>query len=304
MEYFTPKGTDIKASRIAHGCMRIAGLSDSEADRLIKVSLDCGINYFDHADIYSGGRCEEKFGGVLKREPSLRDKMIIQTKCGIIIGKRYDFRPEHIRACVEGSLKRLGTERIDVLLLHRPDALCEPEEVAKVFDELESSGKVKYFGVSNHNPFQIELLQKYCSQKLLFNQLQFGPAHTPMIDAGIHVNMKDRAGIVRDGMVLDYCRLNDVVIQPWSPFRAGLRSYLGNPRYGRLNREIKKLCGKYNVSNSAIVLAWILRHPAKMQPIIGSTDSERIAGMCKATDIVLTHEEWYDVYRAAGNKIP
>lgn len=304
MEYFTPNDTDLKASRIAQGCMRIAGLSDSDIDRLVKTDLDCGINFFDHADIYSHGLCEEKFGGVLKREPSLRDKMIVQTKCGIIIGKRYDFRPEYIRACVEGSLKRLGVEQIDVLLLHRPDALCEPQEVAKVFDELKASGKVRYFGVSNHNSFQIELLQKYCSEKLIFNQLQFGPAHTPMIDAGIHVNMKDKWGVVRDGMTLDYCRLHNITIQNWSPFRAGLTSYLGNPRYGKLNRAIKALCAKYGISNSAIVLAWILRHPAKMQPIIGSTDCERIKKMCAGADTVISHEEWYEVYRAAGNKIP
>ncbi len=304
MEYFTPQGTDLKASRIAQGCMRIAGLSDSEADALIRTDLESGINFFDHADIYSHGACEEKFGGVLKRDPSLRDKMIIQTKCGIVIGTRYDFRPEYIRSCVEGSLKRLGVEHIDVLLLHRPDALCEPEEVARVFEELERSGKVGYFGVSNHNSFQIELLQKYCQQKLIFNQLQFSPVHTPMIDAGIHVNMKDKAGIVRDGMVLDYCRLNGITVQPWSPFRAGLTSYLGNPRFGKLNRAIKKLRVKYGITDSAVVLAWILRHPAAMQPIIGSTDCTRVSQMCKATEVTISHEEWYDVYRAAGNKIP
>lgn len=304
MEYFTPKGTDLHASRIAHGCMRIAGLSDGDLDRLIKTSLDSGINFFDHADIYSHGRCEEKFGNALKREPSLRDKMIIQTKCGIVIGKWYDFRPEYLLSCVEGSLKRLGIEQIDVLLLHRPDALCEPEEVAEVFDRLQSSGKVRYFGVSNHNPYQMELLQKYCKQRLIFNQLQFGPAHTSMIDAGIHVNMTDKAGVVRDGMVLDYCRLNDITVQPWSPFRAGAVSYLGSPFYRKLNGELNKLCKKYDLTDSAAVLAWILRHPANMQPIVGSTDPDRIVGMVKATDVTITHEEWYDVYRAAGNKIP
>ena len=304
MEYFTPKGTDLKISRIAHGCMRIAGLPDNGLDSLIKTSLDCGINFFDHADIYAGGACEEKFGNMLKREPSLRDKMTIQTKCGIVIGKGYDFRPEYLLNCVEGSLKRLGTEQIDVLLLHRPDALCEPEKVAEVFNKLYSSGKVRYFGVSNHNPYQTELLQKYCSQRLIFNQLQFGPVHTPMIDSGIHVNMTDGASIMHDGMVLDYCRLNDITIQPWSPFYASDGEFIGNPKYGRLHEEIEKLCKKYGITDSAAVVAWILRHPAKMQPISGTTNARRIAEIAKAAEITLTHEEWYDIYRAAGNYIP
>lgn len=304
MEYFTPKGTNLKISRIAHGCMRIAGLSDNELDRLIKTCLDSGINFFDHADIYAGGLCEEKFGNLLRREPSLKDKMTIQTKCGIVIGKGYDFRPEYLVSCVEGSLKRLGTEKIDVLLLHRPDTLCEPENVAAVFNMLQSSGKVRYFGVSNHNPFQIELLQKYCSQRLIFNQLQFGPAHTSMIDSGIHVNMKDGAGIMRDGMVLDYCRLKEITIQAWSPFYAPEGTFFGNPEYGALNEEIGKLCKKYNITDSAAALAWILRHPAKMQPIVGTTNAGRIADIVKAAQVELTHEEWYGLYRTAGNDIP
>lgn len=304
MRYFTPIGTDLKAPRIAQGCMRIAGLSDAEVDRMIKTDLDCGIDFFDHADIYAKGRCEEKFGVFLKTNPSLREKMTIQTKCGIVIGKCYDFSREHLTACVEGSLRRLGVERIDVLLLHRPDALCEPETVAAVFDELHAAGKVRYFGVSNHNSFQIELLQKYCKQRLIFNQLQFSPVKTSMIDAGLHVNMEDRAGVQHDGMVLDYCRLKDITIQPWSPFRAAVGSYLGSPFHAKLNAALKKLAAQYGLTDSAAVLAWILRHPAVMQPIVGSTDPARIAAMAKAADVDITHDEWYDVYRAAGNSIP
>ncbi len=304
MKYFTPENTDLKVSRIAQGCMRIAGLSDKELDAMIGADLDAGINFFDHADIYSKGRCEERFGDYLKRHPSVRDKITIQTKCGIVIGKRYDFTEKHLTECVEGSLKRLGVERIDVLLLHRPDALCEPETVAEVFDRLYRDGKVKYFGVSNHNSFQIELLQKYTSHKLIFDQLRFGPVHTGMIDAGLHVNMKDDAAVMRDGMTLDYCRLNKITIQPWSPFRAKAGSYLGSVFHMRLNRALKKLSEKYGITDSATVLAWILRHPAGMQPIIGSTDPARITGMAKGADVTITHEEWYDVYRAAGNTIP
>ena len=304
MEYFTPEGTEMKASRIAQGCMRIAGLSDGELDAMIGADLDAGINFFDHADIYGRGRCEEKFGEYLRRNPSARGRMYIQTKCGIINGKRYDFTEKHLTESVEGSLRRLGVERIDVLLLHRPDTLCEPETVAEVFDRLHRDGKVRYFGVSNHNPFQIELLQKYVGHKLVFDQMQFGPAHTGMIDAGLHVNMTDRASVMRDGMTLDYCRLRGITIQPWSPFRAKAGSYLGSPLHGRLNRALRTLAAKYGITDSAAVIAWILRHPAVMQPIIGSTNPGRIAAAAKASGVVITHEEWYDVYRAAGNSIP
>lgn len=304
MEYFTPQGTELSASRIAQGCMRIAGLSDKEIDAMIGADLDAGVNFFDHADIYAKGRCEEKFGAYLKRNPSMRDKMIVQTKCGIVLGKRYDFTEKHIVGCAEGSLKRLNLERIDVLLLHRPDALCEPERVAEAFGKLYRDGKVRYFGVSNHNSFQIELLQKYVGHKLVFNQLQFGPAFTGMIDSGLHVNMKDRAAVVRDGMTLDYCRLNGVTVQPWSPFRAAKGRFTGSVFHMRLNRVLKKLADKYGVTVSAATLAWILRHPARMQPIIGSTNPTRISGMAKAAEVKITHEEWYDVYRAAGNRIP
>lgn len=304
MRYFTPTGTDMKASVVAQGCMRIAGLSDGEVDRMIGADLAAGINFFDHADIYAGGRCEEKFGGYLARHPGARDGMILQTKCGIIRGKRYDHSAEHIVSCVEGSLRRLKTDSVDVLLLHRPDALTEPEEVAKAFDMLHEAGKVRYFGVSNYNSFQIELLQKYTPHKLIFDQLRFGPAHTCMIDAGLNVNMKNSAAVVRDGMTLDYCRLHDVTIQPWSPFRARSGSFLRGPFHMRLRREIRKLAARYGASDSAVVLAWILRHPARMQPIVGSTSPERITGMAAAADITLTHEEWYDIYRAAGHRLP
>lgn len=304
MKYFTPESTELCVSRIAQGCMRIAGLSDRELDAMIGADLDAGINFFDHADIYSKGRCEEKFGAYLRRNPSVRDKIVIQTKCGIVIGKRYDFTEKHLIECAEGSLKRLNVEHIDVLLLHRPDALCEPETVAKVFDKLHGEGKVRYFGVSNHNSFQLQLLQKYVGHKLVFNQLQFGPAHTGMIDSGLHVNMTDSASVMRDGMTLDYCRLKGITVQPWSPFRAKNGRFIGSIFHLRLNRALKKIADKYGITVSAATLAWILRHPARMQPIIGSTDGVRIIGMAKAAETEITHEEWYDVYRAAGNSIP
>ncbi len=304
MKYFTPSYTTLNASRIAQGCMRIAGMSDAEIDRFIKTALDSGINFFDHADIYGGGQCEEKFGKLLRRQPALREKMIIQTKCGIIIGKGYDFRPEYIAECVEGSLKRLGAERIDILLLHRPDALMLPEEVAGAFDKLEREGKVRYFGVSNHNPYQIELLKMYCAQPLVFNQLQFSPVHCGMIDCGMHVNMTDEASAMRDGMVLDYCRLNGITIQPWSPLSADGGSYIGNPAYAPLNAELERVGKRYGITPAAAAISWILRHPANMQPIVGTTNPERVAQIAKAADVYITHGEWYDVYRAAGHTIP
>lgn len=303
MKYFTPSGTQLKASVMVQGCMRIAGLSDREMDALIGADIDAGINYFDHADIYAGGKCEERFGSYLRRHPSARDGMIIQTKCGIIRGKKYDFTPQHIMTCVEGSLSRLGVDTIDVLLLHRPDALCEPEAVAEVFNKLHESGKVRYFGVSNHNSFQIELLQRSVRQKLAFNQMQYGPAYLPMVSAGMHVNIRTDAAVMRDGMTLDYCRLNDITIQPWSPFK-GKFAILGKPFGLRLGGALKKLGDKYGITDSAAVLAWILRHPAHMQPVFGSTDPDRVKGMAKAADVTITHSEWYDIYRAGGNDIP
>lgn len=304
MRYFNPNGTDLNASVIAQGCMRIGGLSDSAIDALMDADKEAGINFFDHADIYGGGRCEEKFGAYLARHPSARDDIILQTKCGIIIGKRYDFSRKHILSCVEGSLKRLRTDRIDVLLLHRPDALCRPEEVAETLDELHSSGKVRYFGVSNHNSMQMELLAKYMRAPIVFDQLRFGPAHTCMIDAGINVNMKNAPAVMRDGMTLDYCRLKGITIQPWSPFRARFGTFLRGPFHIRLRRAIRAIAAKYGISDSAAVLAWILRHPAQMQPVIGSTDPSRVRSVAAAAETEITHEEWYDIYRAAGHKIP
>lgn len=303
MRYFTPESTDMKAPVMAQGCMRIAGLSDRDLDALISADLESGINFFDHADIYAGGKCEEKFGSYLRRHPTARDGMIIQTKCGIVRGRKYDFTPEYILSCVDGSLKRLGTDRIDVLLLHRPDALCEPDAVAEAFDKLRSSGKVKYFGVSNHNSFQIELLQRSLKEKLVFDQLQFGPAHSLMVSSGMHVNMRCGAAVVRDGMTLDYCRLRGVTIQPWSPM-GGKHALVGG-RFGlRLGGALKKLGARYDLTESAAALAWILRHPANMQPVFGSTDPGRVRAMAKAADVTITHSEWYDIYRAAGNDIP
>ncbi len=293
------------ASRVAQGCMRIPSLNAEQLDTLIKNDLELGINFFDHADIYGGGESEQKFGEFLKNNPSLRDKMIIQTKCGIRKGM-YDFSKEHIISSVEGSLSRLGVEQVDFLLLHRPDTLCEPEEVAEAFDKLEREGKVKFFGVSNHNPMQIQLLNKYLNEKVAINQLQFGLGHTVMIDSSLNVNMGNDPAINRDDSVLDFCRLNDITIQPWSPFLYGFfeGNIIGSEKYPELNAKLEEISEKYGITPTGLAVAWILRHSAKMQPIVGSVNKDRIKEICKASDITITREEWYELYLATGKKLP
>lgn len=235
----------------------------------------------------------------------MRENIIIQTKCGIRPG-RFDFSYEHIISSVDGSLKRLGTDYIDVLLLHRPDALMEPEEVAKAFDELRAKGKVRHFGVSNQNPYQIQLLQAALDMPLCVNQLQFSVMHAPMIQSGINVNMYNDSAVNRDGGVLDFCRLGKITIQPWSPMQYGFFEgcFIDNEKFPELNKALADIGEKYGVSKTTVAFAWILRHPAKMQPVTGTTNLTRLEDCLKASEITLTREEWYDIYRAAGNVLP
>ena len=295
----------IEASEISLGCMRIAQLSSNDAERLIKTALDRGIDFFEHADIYGDGKAEEVFANAIRMNSNIREKIFIQTKCGIRNGY-YDFSKEHILSSVNGSLKRLKTDYVDVLLLHRPDTLMEQEEVADAFDSLETGGKVKHFGVSNFNPMQFELLSKYVNQRLIINQLQLSITNTGMIDSGINVNTKFDGAIDRDGSVLEYCRLKDITIQAWSPFLFGFFEgvFLDNEKFPELNKKINDLAEIKGVPNTSIVIAWILRHPAKIQPIVGTTNFERLKDICKASQITLTRQEWYDIYKAAGNKLP
>ncbi|MBZ0318976.1 MAG: aldo/keto reductase [Anaerolineae bacterium] len=297
--------TELDVSEISLGCMRISAMTNAEIAHLIHTALDEGVTFFDHADVYGGGQSEAKFAEAIDMTPSLREKMMLQSKCGIRRGS-FDFSKEHILEAVNGSLKRLRTEYLDVLLLHRPDALVEPEEVAEAFNMLHGSGKVKYFGVSNQNPMQIELLTKYVTQKLVFNQLQFSITNAGMINAGINVNMENDASINRDGSILDYCRLKDITIQAWSPFQYGFFEgvFLDNEKFPELNRAINEMAADKGVANTAIAIAWILRHPARMQPIVGTTNPERLKAICKASHITLSREEWYKIYLAAGNILP
>ncbi len=305
MNKLNVKNSELVIPEIALGCMRIADMEVNDVETLIKTSLDEGINFFDHADIYGGGKSEEIFAKAVSQGNISRDKLLIQSKCGIRPGF-FDFSKDHILESVDGILSRLNMDYLDALLLHRPDTLVEPEEVAEAFDILHSSGKVLNFGVSNQNPMQIDLLKKYVKQPLLFNQLQLSIMRTGMIDAGINVNMKVENSVDHDGSILDYSRLNDMTIQAWSPFQYGFFEgiFLNNDKFPELNQVIDRLANEYNVTNSAIAVAWILRHPAKIQTIIGTTKPSRVSDMSKASQVNLSRKEWYEIYRAAGNKLP
>lgn len=290
---------------VAVGCMRISSLDKTKAEQFVQTSLEAGANFFDHADVYGGGTCEEIFADAVHMNDDVREKVILQTKCGIRNGL-FDFSKEHILESVEGSLNRLKTDYLDVLLLHRPDALVEPEEVAEAFDILEKSGKVRHFGVSNQKPMQIELLKKFVKQPLIANQLQLSITNATMISNGINVNMENDPAVDRDGSALDYCRLNDITVQPWSPFQYGFFEgvFLGSDKFPELNQKIDDVAKKYDVSNTTIAIAWLLRHPAKMQPVTGTMNTTRLQDCCKASDVHMTREEWYEIYRAAGNVLP
>ncbi len=299
-------GGKVPASEISLGCMRISGLEPKAAENLVRTALDEGINFFDHADIYGGGRSEEVFAQAVGMCPSVREKMLIQTKCAIHDGI-YDFSKEHILRSVEGSLRRLKTDYVDFLLLHRPDTLMEPEEVAEAFDVLRRSGKVRHFGVSNQKPLQMELLNRALDgEKLLIDQLQFSVCHTGMVDSGLNVNMKNSAAQDMDGSVLEYCRLNNVTIQPWSPFQYGFFEgvFIGSDRYPELNAVLDRIAEERGVTSSAVAIAWILRHPARMQPIVGTTNAARLKEICAASRVELSRAEWYEIYKAAGNRLP
>lgn len=305
MKRITIGNSALTASEISLGCMRMADLSKEDANKVINTALENGIDFFDHADIYGGGKSEEVFADAIDMNATIREKMILQSKCGIRQGF-FNFSKEHIIASVEGSLKRLKTDYLDTLLLHRPDTLFEPEEVAAAFTELEKSGKVRHFGVSNQNPGQIELLKKYVDQELIANQLQFSIMHTGMIDTGFNVNMTIDPSLDRDGGILEYSRLNNMTIQAWSPFQYGFFEgvFLDNDKFPELNKTIDKIAADKGVTNSAIAVAWIQRHPASFQTVVGTMNPGRIADIAKASDVTLSREEWYEIYRAAGNQLP
>ncbi len=306
MKKYKLNNTDLEVSELILGCMRIASKSVDEVEVLVKEALEQGINFFDHADIYGRGKSEELFGEVLKRNPELREQMIIQTKCGIIPGKMYDSSKEHILESVKLSLERLKTTYIDVLLIHRPDALGDPKEIAEAFNELFDKGLVKHFGVSNYSAAQIALLQKYVKFPLLFNQIQASIVHSGIFDTGIFMNTINENIQDRDGSVLDYCRLHDIKIQAWSPIQASWAegTFINHPDYKELNIVLERLAKKYNADKAAIAIAFLLRHPANMQVILGTTSVKHLKDSCKATAFSITREEWYELYLAQGKPLP
>ncbi len=299
-------GNQLNASSIAMGCRRMTLLDMPEAEKLFRTAVELGINYFDNSDIYTNGEAETGFGKLLRRNPGLREQIIVQTKCGIVPGYYYDSSEAHILEAVDGSLRRLGLDSVDVLLIHRPDALMEPEEVASAFCKLEKAGKVRMFGVSNMNTMQMQLLEREMPGKLVINQLQFGVAHSGLVDEGIAFNTSLEQGVVRTGGVLDYCRLQGVTIQAWSPMQFGLvrQPFMLSEKYAALNAYMEELARQYGVSGEAIALAWILRHPAKMQAIIGTSSVERLCRSVQAMGVTLTRPEWYKMYQLAGNTLP
>ncbi len=298
-------GSGLMGSAIGLGCMRISSMGREELSRHIHTALDCGITFFDHADIYGGGESERLFGSVLASEPGLRDQLVLQSKCGIR-PNMLDLSKEHILESVDGILQRLGTDRLDMLLLHRPDVLIESDQVAEAFDRLEQSGKVLHFGVSNFTSRQIELLQSGLKQKLLVNQMQFGIMCPGLVAHGLEANTQMPHAADRDGEVLDYCRLKEITIQAWSPFQYGFfgGTFLDNDQFPELNQTLQEVGDTYGVSKGAVAAAWILRHPADIQVILGTTKPERVREIAAGSEITLSREEWYRIYLAAGNKIP
>ncbi|WP_049568759.1 aldo/keto reductase [Streptomyces sp. SBT349] len=311
MKTFTMPGTRIVAPNVVLGLMRIADKTDDEVRELVRTARDAGIDFFDHADVYGNELhgCERRFAEALRLTASQRDAITLQTKAGIVReGPYFDFSYDHLIDSVEGSLRALRTDRIDILLLHRPDALVEPEEVARAFDDLESSGKVRHFGVSNHTPGQIDLLRRSVRQPIVANQLQLSVTHQPIIAQGVAANMlnEQQSATLDGGGILDYCRLNDITVQAWSPFQAGFfnGTFLGSPDYPELNAVIDRLAARYQVPAIAIATGWITRHPARMQVVLGTTSPDRVSGAAQGSDLPLTRADWYELFRAAGHRVP
>jgi len=308
--------TSLEVSRIALGCMRL-GEETKQAVATIRAALDQGITFFDHADIYGRGRREEVFAAIWDEVPSLRSRIVIQSKCGIRLAgepdetapKRYDFDCEHIVNAVEGSLRRLKTDYLDVLLLHRPDPLVDFKEVARAFDTLHSAGKVRHFGVSNHTAAQLRLLRRWVDQPLITNQLQLSLVHTYLLDEGIVLNRDQPSGPIRGAGTFEYCRMHDITVQAWAPLARGL---LGGRRPAReenahpaVMAEISRLAMTKGVSKAAIAIAWLLRHPAGIQPIVGTKNPLHIIAACQACEIELTRVEWYNLFLAGrGRQLP
>lgn len=299
--------SELQVPVVAVGFWRLNRKTDLKtAEDFIRTAIENGGNFFDHADIYGGGEAEKIFSEAIGMNDDIREKIIIQSKCGIVPGKSFDFSKKHILESVDGSLKRLNTDYLDVLLLHRPDTLMEPEEVCEALDILKANGKVRNFGVSNENIWQMELLRRNLNVPIVANQMQLSIAHCPMIQSGLNVNMFNDSAVERGSGIIEYCRLNKITIQAWSPFQHGFAAgtFIDNPDYPELNAKLGEIAEKYGVSKITIVMSWILSHPAKIQPITGTLKKERMLECLKASEITLTREEWYAIYMSAGNILP
>lgn len=320
------KERGIEASRIILGCMSLGGGWENrnpiteedvaEAERAVDAALSIGINMFDHADIYARGKAEETFGRLLKRRPDLRDQIVIQSKCGLRFAEgdvpfRYDFSKEHILEAVEDSLRRLGTDFLDILLLHRPDPLMEPEEVAEAFEQLKSSGKVRYFGVSNMNAAQIRFLQQALPDPLVANQIELSLAHLDFLDEGVHVNQKAGTSVHFSQGLLEFAQMEGIQIQAWSPLAKGRfsgRDVTDQPeQIQKTAALVQEMARKKETSPEAIVLGWLMKHPAMIQPVIGTINPDRIRACQDAEKVAeaMSREEWYQLYVSArGRALP
>lgn len=296
------------ASSVILGCMRMPALSTDEAARMIRTAVDLGINFFDNATCYGNGEAETRFGDAFAQTGIKREDVYIQSKCGLCFERNeFDWTKENILSSVDDCLRRMKLDYLDALLLHRPDLIFEPEQVAEAFDELEKSGKVRFFGVSNVPTMQIEVLKKCVRQPLVINQLQFSLEQSQLIDQALYVNnlTTDRS-IDRDNGTLDYCRLHDITIQAWSPLQHGFFKgcFVDDPGFPELNRVLGELGEKYGVPKTAVAIAWILRHPARMQAIAGTMNPDHLSDICEASKVELTHHEWYQLYLASGKHLP
>lgn len=308
MKYLSINNGPENVSAIIMGCMRMTALSVDEAEKMIRKAFELGINFFDHATCYGAGEAETRFGDAFIKSGISREDVFIQSKCGICPERSvFDWSKENIIDSVDKILSRLKMDYLDALLLHRPDILFEPEEVAEAFDTLYYNGKVKYFGVSNLMPMQIELLKKYVKQPLIFNQLQLSLEQSQLIDQSLYMNNKTTDfSINRDGSALDYCRLNDITIQAWSPLQYGFFKgvFVDNPDFPELNAALGEIAEKNGVSKTAVAIAWILRHPAKMQAVAGTMNPVHLEQICDSCKVQLSREEWYKLYLASGKFLP
>lgn len=296
-------------SVIIQGCMRMPALSKEDAAKAIRTAYDCGVNFYDHATCYGeNGAAETRFAEAFPLTGIKREDIYIQSKCGLCFDRNeFDWSKENILSSVDDSLRRLNVDYLDTLLLHRPDVIYDPEEVAEAFDILEKAGKVRFFGVSNLVPMQIELLKKYVKQPLVINQVQLSLEQSQLIDQALYMNNKQTEfSVNRDGHALDYCRLNDITIQAWSPLQFGMfgGTFIDNSDFPELNKTLAELAERENVSKTAIAIAWILRHPAKMQAIIGTMNPSHIEDACDAAKVNLSHHDWYQLYLSSGKYLP